>query len=359
MATPAALQRTRTVLEACAALGFIHAGVCSARPTEYEAEYRAWIAAGKHGSMAYLERNSALRVDPRKMLPGARSIIMVADLYWRGTDCVGPAARSDRGEASRGRIARYAQGRDYHNVIRKRLHALCDDLRACFPGERFRSFVDTAPVLEREHAARAGLGWIGKHTLLINVKTGSYLFLGGALTTLDLPPVPEQRVETDHCGSCTRCIDACPTNAITPYSVDARRCIAYLTIEQRESIDPSLYKDMGDWIFGCDICQEVCPHNRPRETGQHTPNEAYTPARDGFDLLEILGWKEPDRRAAFATTALKRATLAMMQRNAIIAAGNALEREPNETLRSRVEEVASDANTDAMVRATAREHLPT
>src|SRR5262249_20142541 len=148
-----------------------------------------------------------------------------------------------------------------------------DSLRERFPAEQFRAFVDTAPVMEREHAARAGLGWIGKHTLIIHPRLGSYMLLGGVLTTMDIPAPAAQRRVTDHCGTCTRCIDACPTAAITPYSVDATRCISYLTIEHRGEIDPALHEGIGDWLFGCDVCQEVCPHNGGRDQTPGTKHQ--------------------------------------------------------------------------------------
>jgi epoxyqueuosine reductase len=218
-------------------------------------------------------------------------------------------------EPGTGRVARYAQGRDYHTVIKKRLHKLCDELRERHPDDQFRAFVDTAPVMERDLALRAGLGWIGKHTLLINPRVGSHLLLGGVLTTL---PFERPAPEPDHCGACTRCIDACPTSAITPYSVDARRCISYLTIEHRSEIDPDLANKTDDWIFGCDICQDVCPHNSPRPKGVDVgePNPAYEPQRERFDLLEVLGWTEDDRRRAVQGSSMKRAKLEMFKRNA-------------------------------------------
>ncbi|GAB4547088.1 MAG: tRNA epoxyqueuosine(34) reductase QueG [Phycisphaerales bacterium] len=287
------------------------------RPSDEGDRLDAWLDAGMHGSMGYMHEHAHLRKDAGLLLEGARSVVMVADQYaQRGAHDGAPPPHS-------GRIARYARGRDYHTVIKKRLHALCDELHTDHPGARFRAFTDTAPIMEREQALRAGLGWIGKHTLLIHKRRGSYLLLGGVLTTLELEPPRTQRVETDRCGTCTRCIDACPTGAITPYRVDARRCISYLTIERRERIDPGLHAGMGDWIFGCDICQDVCPHNSVRRTlptGRAHP--AYEERRAGFDLLEVLGWTEEDRRAAFTTSAMKRATLSMMKRNALIALGN-------------------------------------
>lgn len=341
--------------------GFAAAGVCALDPLERAEFLRDWLAAGKHGSMGYLAEHAELRVDPVQILPGARSAIMVADLYADRAGNQDPPL-----PPGRGRVARYARGRDYHKLVKKRLHALADALQAEFPDARFRAFVDTAPVPERPLAARAGLGWIGKNTLLIHPRIGSYWLLGGVLTTLELEPPPEQRPVADHCGGCTRCIDACPTGAITPYSVDARRCISYLTIERRPPIDPEFHAPIGDWLYGCDVCQQVCPYNAPRDpawTARHSPppHEQYAPRRDppdSFDLLNVLGWNEDDRREAFTASAMKRATLDMMKRNALIVAGNQLARgEDLPELRGRIEEIANAPDEPEMVRDTARSVL--
>lgn len=349
------------VVRACLEMGFARAGIAPAAPTEREREFLAWLAAGKHGEMAYLEEHLAERMDPRRLVPGARAIIMVADRYAARGEA---PPRAENGRAL-GRIARYVRGGDYHAAMKKRLHALADSLRPKFPGHIFRSVVDSAPVLEREHAARAGLGWIGKHTLLIDPKAGSYLLLGGIITTLEVEPPPEQRAVPDHCGTCTRCIDACPTGAITPYSVDASRCISYLTIEHRGLIEPALHEGMGEWVFGCDVCQEVCPHNSARPPHSSRPaadsrlHERYAPRREGLDLLAVLGWDEEGRRATFHTSAMKRAKLEMMKRNAIIAAGNVAMRggEVAVTLRERIAALAADESEPELVRQTARQTL--
>ena len=334
-------------------MSFALAGVAAAEPTAYARELTQWLEQGRHGEMQYLARNAELRADPRKMVPGAKSIICVADRYHDGSrdDCLDSASGS-----ARGRVARYARGDDYHVVIRKRLHALCDELAAMFPQETFRTCVDTAPVLEREHAQRAGLGAVGKHTLLIEPGVGSYLLLGEVITTLALE-LSSQR-EPDPCGTCTRCIEACPTDAITPWSVDATRCISYLTIEHRSAIDERYHEPMADWIFGCDICQDVCPHNQPTERHRWAPvHEAYAARRDGFDLLEVLDWDEQRRRDAFVRSAMKRAKLSMMKRNALIAAGNALAKADDRILRTRVEAIAGDASETELVRTTAKSVL--
>jgi len=345
------------IVRQCVDGGFAAAGVATLEPSAWAGELDAWLDAGKHGSMDWLAKNREVRARPGELLEGARSAVMVADLY---------AVRAQNADEplnpSEGRVARYARGGDYHEIIKRRLHDLCDALRAHHPGALFKSFVDTAPVLERELAARAGIGWTGKHTLTIHPRIGSYLVLGGFVTTLELsPPAGQERV-SDHCGTCTRCIEACPTDAITPYSVDATRCISYLTIERRGAIDPGFFEGIGGWIFGCDVCQEVCPHNSRREradlpVGGRDPGPAYASDRDRFDLLEVLGWTPEDRSRALSKSAMKRATLAMWKRNALIAAGNALRGHDLGALRARIESIAADEAEDAMVRDTARRVL--
>ncbi len=341
------------VLRRCEAMGFALAGVCDARASDFTGPLREWIAAGKHGSMGYMAEHAAVREDPGRVLEGAKSAVVVADLYaTRDANTDGPLKPGE------GRIARYARGRDYHTVLRKRLIRLVEELRAEFPAADFRVFTDTAPVMERELAVRAGLGWTGKHTLLIHPKAGSYFLLGGILTTLELEPPGTQEVVTDHCGSCTRCIDACPTGAITAYSVDARRCVSYLTIERREPVDPALFAGFREWVYGCDICQEVCPHNSPRGERGGAPlgkgaNPAYVSERDRFDLLEVLGWDEAARGAAFTGSAMKRARLDMMRRNAVIVAGNWLRQGVDGGFRERLEAIVADEAEAGMVREAA------
>lgn len=345
---------SEVIIERCKAYGFALAGVASAEPTAYASELRAWLAQGKHGEMSYIERNLDALLDPNKLLDGARSVICVADRYHDGS----PDAPLVAGA---GRIARYARGEDYHKVIKRRLHVLCDSLRRDFPQEKFRACIDTAPLLEREYAKRAGLGAIGKHTLLIGPDgMGSYLLLGEILTTMELSL--SEPGAADPCGTCTRCIDACPTDAITPWSVDPRRCISYLTIEHRNDVDDALQRGMNGWIFGCDVCQEVCPHNQPTKRALAQPkHSAYEPRRDAFDLLEVLGWTEEDRREQFTRSSMKRAKLNMMKRNALIAAGNAMESTANgsdhSALVQRLRDVAADGSEDELVRSTAQRVL--
>ena len=310
------------VVQRAHAMGFALAGIADASPSIYRDELVDWLDAGKHGTMGWLQDHGEKRADPGAVLEDARSAILVADLYATRADNIDSPL-----ERGAGRVARYARGRDYHTVMKKRLFTLADDLREKFPRDDFRVFVDTAPVMEHELAQRAGIGWTGKHTLTIHPKIGSYFALGGILSTRVLTPPDDQQPVTDHCGSCTRCIDACPTDAITPYSVDARRCISYLTIEHREPIGEGFHEAIGDWVYGCDICQEVCPHNSPRSvdllpTSGRVINEAYAPSRDRFDLLEVINWTDGDRRQAFRGSAMKRAKLEMMQRNAEIVLKN-------------------------------------
>lgn len=347
---------SETIVQRARDLGFALAGVVTASPSSYQQQFREWLQSGCQGEMGYLERNVEERLDPGRFQQNARSILLVADQYADRADDANLKREPGLSGGARGRIARYARGEDYHLAMKKRLHLLCDALRGEYPDEVFRAFVDTAPILEREHAARAGMGWIGKHTLLIHPRRGSWLLLGGIVTTLELVPPRTQRVEPDRCGSCTRCIDACPTDAISPYRVDASRCISYLTIEHRSPIPREFFSAIGDWIFGCDICQEVCPHNSTRTgrvpSGRAHP--AYAERTDSFDLLEVLGWTEEDRRLAFAKSALKRAKLDMMKRNAVIAAGNLLRSREDPDLRAKITHLAYDREESGQVRDAAR-----
>lgn len=321
------MNHARAILDACQALGFAASGIARAEPSAFAPQFRAWLAQGKHGTMTWLAETTDARLDPAKVFDDARAIIMVADVYASRA-----VATRETPTPGVGRIARYARGRDYHRVIKQRLHHLCDRLRLDHPAAAFRAFVDTAPVLEREHAARAGLGWTGKHTLTIHPRLGSYLLLGGVLTTLDIHPPEGQHATIDHCGTCTRCIDACPTNAITPYSVDASRCISYLTIERQDPIPPEFHRAIGDWLFGCDICQEVCPHNSPRDAAwlgpAAHPRADYASRRTGLALADLLDWTEEDRRRELAGTPMTWATLEMLKRNARIVMHNQRPPEP-------------------------------
>jgi epoxyqueuosine reductase len=346
------------VLALAANAGFALAGIADARPSDHAEHVRAWIADGRHGSMDWLANDLEIRLDPRRMLRGARSVLCVADRYAGPR----PDRRSDAATEwpPRGRVARYARGDDYHIVLRKRLRRLAAMLRERFPDERFRIACDLLPVLERELAARAGIGKVGKHTIVLRPGEGSYLLLGEVLMTLDIAEDSRARAKEtlDPCGTCTRCIDACPTNAISPFSVDARRCIAYTSIEHRGTIPDDIADATGDWIFGCDICQEVCPHNQPSRRSKRLPVlEVYRERRSELDLLAILGWTEADRQAMFVKSALRRAFLPMWKRNALIALGNALAARRDPAIERRIAEIAADPNEDDVVRSTAADVL--
>ncbi|MBK7405736.1 MAG: tRNA epoxyqueuosine(34) reductase QueG [Phycisphaerales bacterium] len=343
----------------CEAEGFSLAGVSPLRPSGWGEALRQWLLAGKHGEMAWLAETVADRLDPTRALPGARAVVMVADFY------SGRHAAAEPTTLGNGRVARYAQGRDYHDVVKRRLRRVCDRVRSAFAGATTRAFCDTGPVLEREFALWCGLGWIGKHTLLIHPERGSWMVLGGFLTSLELEPPSAQRVEPDRCGSCTRCIDACPTDAIQPYGVDARRCISYLTIEHQGPIAAGLAARVGNWLVGCDVCQEVCPHNSPRAAPASPVRADYAPRRSGFDPLDVIGWDEATRRGRFATSAMKRVTLAQMKRNAVLVLASILAAdseasggpEAMRNIRSRLTDLAWDAREPEEVRGAARSAL--
>ncbi len=347
------------------AQGFALFGIAELAPSARAAKMAQWIADGKHGEMGYLAEHLALRQDPRGLLNGAKSVLVVADAYEsrRGGPPRSPT-NPDESNATRraaasalGRFARYALGRDYHDTLKKRLHAMANQLRLEFPEAQFRVTVDTAPIHEREMALRAGMGWIGKNTLLLHPRHGSYFLLGTLITTLELDPAPQ--VETDHCANCRKCIEACPTQAIDPagYGLDARRCISYLTLEHRSPINPDLFAGMGNWLGGCDICQEVCPYNAIAEKHPLPVGLGHKPraeVKDGVSILEVLNWTEDDRRRVFQTSALKRMKLEMVRRNALIAAGNALKTRDLPELRRKVAQLAADETEHPLVRETAQ-----
>lgn len=331
----------------CKARGFAHIGIAPARQSENAREFIDWLADGQHGEMAWLESHVDQRIDPTVKLPGARAVICVLDSY------ESPDAQFVH-DPFAGRIARYAHGDDYHASMKARLHAVADELRSAFSDHAFITCVDTAPVLERDQAAAAGLGFQAKNTMLIRPGMGSYFFVGEIITTLDLPLT--QDLVPDHCGTCTRCLDACPTDALTPYALDARRCISYHTIEQRSPIDEQFYDGIGSWIFGCDICQEVCPHNGHADRRESWPTN-YPVRQASFDLLTVLNWTPEDRARALKGSAIKRAKLWMLKRNAIIAAGNALADAPNSALLGRITQLAADDHEHSVVRHTAQRVL--
>jgi epoxyqueuosine reductase len=304
----------QAVKEKAHRVGFDLVGIASAAPSTRQEYFRNWIAEGQAGEMGYLASRLEERIEPQAYLPGAQSVICLAINYHVALE---PIPEPDL--AHHGKIARYALGDDYHEVMKSRLHELADWLREAAPGAQTRACVDTAPVMEKELAARAGVGWLGKNTCLINPKIGSWLLLGEILTTA---PLPVDEPATDHCGTCTRCIDACPTAAITaPYQLDARKCISYLTIEHRGEIAAELEPAIGDWLYGCDICQDVCPHNRKAPL---TADPALAPrfATGSLDVREVLGWSDEEYRRRLRNSAMKRTKLPVLQRNAKIVERN-------------------------------------
>jgi epoxyqueuosine reductase len=309
------------IKEKARGLGFDLVGFAPAQRSRHAEYVREWLAAGRAGSMAYLEKRLDERIDPAVYLPGAQSIICVAMNYHFPLEEVAEEARSFHG-----RIARYALGDDYHEIIKQRLHALADWIREIAPDAQTRAAVDTAPVLERELADMAGIGWVGKNTCVINPRVGSWLLLGQIITTLALPA---DEPMADHCGTCTRCIDACPTAAITqPYQLDASRCISYLTIEHRAEIPAEFHAPIGDWIYGCDICQDVCPHNSRAPAGTETRLAPRFPT-GSLDAREVLQWDEQAYRDRLRQSAMKRIKLPVLKRNAQIVLNNATPARPS------------------------------
>jgi epoxyqueuosine reductase len=291
------------------ALGFDVCRVAAANAPPHAEEFRAWLGEAKHGDMTWLERNADRRTDPSLVLPGARSIIVLGMNYW--TRDSAPNSQSPSG-----RIARYAWGDDYHDIIEPRLWQLDASLKK--HGGAQRQYVDTGPVLERDFAALSGLGWQGKSTMLIHPKLGTWLFLASILTTLELPPDEPMR---DHCGKCTRCITACPTGAITaPHELDARLCISYLTIENKGPIPEALRPLIGDRIYGCDDCLDACPWNRFAQQSRETRFAARDFVR--MPLRDFLALDDEGFRTLFRRSPIKRIKRARFLRNVCVALGN-------------------------------------
>ena len=297
---------TETVKARALALGFDAVAIGPAEPPEHGPALERWIEAGHAGGMGYLGRRLGERLDPRRVLPGAASVVAVALNYYQG----------ESADPSWAPVARYAWGRDYHDVIAPRLDRLGAYLEeAC--GARSRGYVDTGPVLERDLAARAGLGWIGKNTMLLRPGLGSWFFIGVLLTTAELE---RDASLPDRCGSCRACLDACPTEAfVAPYVLDARRCISYLTIEHRGEIEAELGSRMGEWQFGCDLCQTACPWNRKAPV---TGEAAFAPSAPYPGAGAVLEMTDDELRRRFAGTPLLRPKPAGLRRNAAIALAN-------------------------------------
>lgn len=294
-------------------LGFSMAGVCPAIAPSGLSRFHEWLSAGYAGEMHYLADRREAYAHPHSVLDGARSIVMLA-MNYRTAE---PAST----QPGQGRVARYAWGsNDYHDLIHDRLHQLADWLRSQYPNARVRGVVDTAPIMEREFAQLAGLGWIGKNTLLLSRDAGSYFFLAATLTDVEL--VYDEAHTFDHCGTCTACLDACPTAAFPqPYVLDASKCISYLTIEHRSSIPEQLRTRIGDWLFGCDVCQEVCPWNG-RAPQSNYLEFAPLGENDPADLIALFDLDDETFRRQFRHTPLWRAKRRGLLRNAAIVLGN-------------------------------------
>lgn len=283
-----------------------------AKPT-HATEFRKWLRDGAHGEMRYMERGEEKRCNPERVLPGARSIVVLALNYFQGH-----VAHRAAATAKAGRIARYAWGDDYHDVIANKLDKIDRFLRG-FGGQQ-KCYVDTGPILERDHAAQAGIGWHGKNTMLIDEHLGTWFFLAEILTTLEL--LPDQPVP-NRCGTCERCIKACPTGAITaPHKLDARRCISYLTIELKGSIPLELRPLIGHRIFGCDDCLDACPWNRFAQVSHETAFAARH-STIGMSLREYLELTDAEFRALFKNSPIKRIKRRGFLRNVCVALGNA------------------------------------
>ena len=289
------------------ALGFDAVGMASLERNAHAAELDRWLAAGCAGTMRYLHRQAALRKEPARIMPHARAAVVALSNYFHRT--------------ARDGVAQYAWSEDYHRVLRRRLERLADEIRAIAPGARTRCYVDAGPVPERELAQRAGLGWNAKNTMLIHPRLGSFTFIGVILTDADL--APDLPFEADRCGTCRRCLDACPTDAfLGPRMLDARRCISYLTIERRGELSDAEQLMLGEWVFGCDICQDVCPWNIKFAQVTDDPEFAPRPDLVAPDLKALLDADAERFERRYADTAFERPGRLGMRRNAAAALHN-------------------------------------
>ena len=298
-------------------LGFAEVGIADCELGAAETGLMNWLAKGFHGEMDYMAAHGTKRSRPAELVPGTLRIISARMDYFP-PDAADPHAVMADGDAAY--ISRYALGRDYHKVLRNRLQTLAERIAAAAGRGHFRVFTDSAPVLEVELATKSGLGWRGKHTLLLNRTHGSWFFLGEIYTDL---PLPVDTPEAGHCGTCRACLDVCPTQAIVaPYQLDARRCISYLTIELKGSIPVELRPLIGNRIYGCDDCQLVCPWNRFAQTAA-LPDFAVRHALDRVSLLELFAWSEADFNDRLAGSAIRRVGHERWLRNIAVALGNA------------------------------------
>lgn len=310
------VQLARDIKCRAQALGFQQTGITDTDLAEDEAHLLSWLGENLHGEMRYMAAHDSKRSRPQELVPGTLRVISVRMDYWPGQADLADKVLDD---PARAYVSRYALGRDYHKVLRKRLQKLADYIKEQVGPFGFRAFTDSAPVLEKALAQKAGLGWIGKHTNLINRREGSWFFLGELFTDL---PLPVDDPADNHCGSCQACIDICPTRAIiAPYRLDARRCISYLTIELHGSIPPELRKGIGNRIYGCDDCQLICPWNRfsrPSEESDFTPRHKL----DSRTLIDLFRWDEAEFLRYTEGTAIRRIGHISWLRNIAVALGN-------------------------------------
>src|SRR5438105_2422876 len=303
-------------------IGFDSCRIAACTAPTYATEFREWLRDGAYGEMHYMGRGEEKRCDPEKVLLGAQSIILLALNYFQGNAVHPPSqgfgvASTAAATVKTGRIARYAWGDDYHDVIAAKLDEIDQFLRD-FGGDQ-KCYVDTGPILERDHAAQAGIGWHGKSTMLIDERLGTWFFLAEIVTTLELPP---DEPVPDRCGTCERCIKACPTGAITaPHRLDARRCISYLTIELKSSIPVELRPLIGNRIFGCDDCLDACPWNRFAQASRETAFSARR-STTGMLLRDYLELNDVEFRALFRNSPIKRIKRRGLLRNVCVALGN-------------------------------------
>jgi epoxyqueuosine reductase len=307
-------QRTELIRNEALRLGFDACGFARARRLEQEERrLEEWLKQDRHGTMGWMENHFDKRVDPTKLVPGSKSVVSVIGSYFH------PDHKEHIKREGSPKIAKYAQGRDYHKVFKKKLKHLFYFAQEQFGDVQGRFFVDSAPVLDKAWAREAGLGWIGKNSNLLNKTQGSFFFIGEMITDLEFE---YDGLTTDHCGSCTRCIDACPTDAIyEPYRVDGSRCISYLTIELKDRIPDEFKEQLGEWMFGCDICQDVCPWNRDAAFAQF--EDLYP--RDKVTDKPIEFWEQLTKSAfndIFEGSAVRRAKYDGFQRNVSVVARN-------------------------------------